>query len=293
LQRIELVVSLENRFSVKLPESFASDIQTVGEIVERIKGLGVRGQGPALETEKKETSTSAILAQEPSDEEKKKVGLKQGVIGWVLVSFLTMILRIFFKVFFRLEAKGAENIPQVPFIIAANHCSNLDGFAVAASLPLNIYRTLYFQGFQKYFTNLLTAFFAKIAHVIPIDPETYLNKALQLSAYVLRNNKALFIFPEGGRSFDGNLMEFKKGIGILALELNVPVIPAYIEGSFEALPKGAFLPKPAKIKITFGKPFHPSELDAAKKPEKADKYQFFADELRRRVKRVQKEASVV
>ncbi|MDI6744975.1 MAG: AMP-binding protein [Thermodesulfovibrionales bacterium] len=280
LQRIELVVSLENKFSIKLPETFASDIQTVGEIVEKMKGLGVRGQGRG----EFKGGVASIFSQEPEEAEKKKIGIKQGLIGWFFVSGLMLLFKLFFRIFFRLEAKGIENIPHVPFIIAPNHCSNLDGFAIGAAIPLTTYKTLYFQGFQKYFTGRLTAFFARLAHVIPIDPETYLGKALQLSAYVLKNNKALCIFPEGGRSYDGKLMEFKKGIGILALELNVPVVPAYIEGSFEALPKGAFLPKPAKIKITFGKPFYPSELDLTQKPESVDKHQFFADELMGRVK---------
>jgi long-chain acyl-CoA synthetase len=284
LQRIELVVSLENRFSIKLPEAFASDIQTVGEIVEKMKGLGVRGEGSGVESEKAERGLSHIFSQEPEEAEKKKVGLKQGAIEWFFVSLLMGIIKMFFRIFFRLEVKGVENIPNVPFIIAANHCSNLDGFAVGAALPLNIYRTLYFQGFQKYFTSRLTAFFARLAHVIPIDPETYLGKALQLSAYVLKNNKALFIFPEGGRSYDGTLLKFKKGIGILALELNVPVVPAMIRGSFEALPKGAFLPRFKKITIRFDKPFYPSLLDMTGEQHGRDKYQLFADELREKVK---------
>ena len=290
LQRIELVVSLENKFSIKLPETFASDIQTVGEIVEKIKGLGVRDQGlvtplspPLLRGEFK-GGVSSIFSQEPEDTEKKKVGLKQGAIEWFFVSLLMGIIKTFFRIFFRLEVKGVENIPNVPFIIASNHCSNLDGFAVAAALPLNIYRTLYFQGFQKYFTSRLTAFFARLAHVIPIDPETYLGKALQLSAYVLKNNNALFIFPEGGRSYDGTLMEFKKGIGILALELNVPVVPAMIKGSYESLPKGAYLPRFKKITIRFDKPFYPSLLDITGEQTGRDKYQLFADKLRERVK---------
>jgi len=290
LQRIELVVSLENKFFIKLPETFASDIQTVGEIVEKMKGLGVRGQGldtplspPLLRGEFK-GGVSLIFSQEPEEAEKKKVGLKQGGAEWLFVSFLAGILKLIFRIFFRLEVKGIENIPNAPFIIASNHCSNLDGFAAAAALPLNIYRTLYFQGFQKYFTSRLTAFFARLAHVIPIDPETYLGKALQLSAYVLKNNKALFIFPEGGRSYDGTLMEFKKGIGILALELNVPVVPSHIEGSFEALPKGAFLPRFKKITIRFDKPFYPSLLDITGEQHGRDKYQLFADKLREKVK---------
>ena len=286
LQRIELVVSLENKFSIKLPEAFASDIQTVGEIVEKIKQSTVHSPQPAVSYQQAEKGLSHIFSQEPEEAEKKKVGLKQGAVEWFFVSLLMGIIKMFFRIFFRLEVKGVENIPHVPFIIAANHCSNLDGFAVAAALPLNIYRTLYFQGFQKYFTSRLTAFFARLAHVIPIDPETFLGKALQLSAYVLKNNKALFIFPEGGRSYDGTLMEFKKGIGILALELNVPVVPASIKGSYESLPKGAYLPKLKKITIRFDKPFYPSLIDITGEQAGRDKYQLFADELKKRVEKL-------
>ena len=75
---------------------------------------------------------------------------------------------------------------------------------------MKMLRSIYFHGFQQYFASRPTAFPVRLAHVIPIDPDAYLGKALQLSGYVLRNNKNLCIFPEGGRSYDGNLMEFKK-----------------------------------------------------------------------------------
>jgi 1-acyl-sn-glycerol-3-phosphate acyltransferase len=79
-------------------------------------------------------------------------------------------------------------------------------------------------------------------------------------------------------------MEFKKGIGILAMKHNVPVVPALIEGTFEAFPRGAVWPKRRKVKITFGQPFHPSDLDLSLKPEDMDEHQFFADEVRERVR---------
>ncbi len=280
LQRIELVVALEKAFSMKLPETFASDLQTVEELVTKIKEYGAKG--PA-EIEKR-PEWKDILAAEPSDKEKKKVGFHQGFIEWLFVIILLKILSVIFELFFRLEVKGIENLPSRPFIIAPNHSSNMDGFVVGAGVPSKIFKDLYFQGFQKYFSGRLTSLFARIAHVIPIDPETYLSKALQLSSYILRNNRALCIFPEGGRSFDGNLMEFKKGIGILAVELNAPVVPTLIEGTFEALPRGARFPKLTKIKLTFGKSFRPTELDLSQKPEGMEEYQFFANELRKRVK---------
>jgi long-chain acyl-CoA synthetase len=180
---------------------------------------------------------------------------------------------------------GRENISSdYPFVIAPNHVSFLDGFVLASSVPFKIFKNLYFLGFQKYFTGRFRSWFAKINRVIPVDPETYLYSALQMSAYVLRKNKALCIFPEGGRSFDGNLMEFKKGIGILAIEQGIPVVPTFIKGTFESIPRGSKFIKPAKIEVVFGKPMGFVEIDIKQKPDSVDGYQFFADELREKVK---------
>ena len=118
--------------------------------------------------------------------------------------------------------------------------------------------------------------------MIPIDSETYLNKALQMSAYVLKSGRALCIFPEGGRSFDGKPMPFKKGIGVLMKELEITVVPASIKGAFEALPRDSGIIKPKKITVTFGKPVTLSEISI--KPDSiSDKYQFVADFLREKV----------
>lgn len=73
---------------------------------------------------------------------------------------------------------------------------------------------------------------------------------------------------------------------MLAIKHNVPVIPVLIEGTFEALPIGAFWPKASKMILSFGKPFYPAELDFSKKPEGIDEYQFFTDELMESVKKL-------
>jgi long-chain acyl-CoA synthetase len=279
LQRIELVVALEKAFSLKLPETFASEVQTVGELAERIKKLrdqGISGIEKPLWQD--------IFTAEIPEEERRKIGLYQGRMEWAFSAACLGLLKLLLRVFFRLEARGIGNLPPAPFIIAPNHCSNMDGFVVGTSVPLAVFRNLYFQGYQKYFQGWLPSLFARLAHVIPIDPETFLSRALQLSSYVLKKDRALCIFPEGGRSIDGNLMEFKKGIGILAMEHNIPVVPALIEGTFEALPRGALWPKFSKVKLTIGKPLYPKEIDFSGKPEDVDEYQFFADEVRGRAK---------
>jgi long-chain acyl-CoA synthetase len=281
LARIELVVSLEKAFSMKLPETFASEIQTVEGLVARIKEYGT---GKVREIEKA-PSWEGILKAEPDFDDRKKVGLHYGFIDQLLVIFGLRLLKILMRIFFRLKVNGLENLPEKgPYIITPNHASYLDGFNVVAVLPSKLFRDLYSLGFQKYFTGTFKESFARLAHIIPVDPETYLNKALQMSSYMLRSGKSLLIFPEGGRSYDGEIMEFKKGVGILSMELNVPVIPAYIKGSFEALPRSATWPKFTEMKIILGKPFYPSNLDMSKKPEDMDDYQYFVNELRDRVR---------
>jgi long-chain acyl-CoA synthetase len=195
------------------------------------------------------------------------------------------LMKCLFKVLFRLEARGAENLPRDKnFIITSNHTSYLDGFAVILSLPFAGFKNIYSLGLSDFFTGFFRSRFAKIAHVIPIDSSSYLTKALQMSAYAIKNGCSLSVFPEGGRSFDGDLLEFKKGIGILAVELGVPVVPVYIEGAFKALPRGAVFPRPGKITATFGEPLLARDIDFSKKPPDVDDYQYFADILREKVR---------
>jgi long-chain acyl-CoA synthetase len=283
LARIELVVSLEKAFSMKLPETFASEVQTVEELVARIKEYGTSGVSEIG----KKPQWKDILNAEPDFDDKKKVGLHHGFWDWLIILIGLRLIKIIMKIFFRLKVDGLENLPERgPYIVTPNHTSYLDGFNIVAALPSKSFKDLYSLGFQKYFTGTFKESFARLAHVIPVDPETYLSKALQMSSYILRNGKSLLIFPEGGRSYDGEIMEFKKGVGILSLELNVPVVPTYIKGSFQALPRGAIRPKFIEMKIIFGKPLYPSDLDISRKPEGLDEYQFFVNELKERVKRL-------
>ncbi|MCG2722821.1 MAG: AMP-binding protein [Thermodesulfovibrionales bacterium] len=284
LAKIELIVSLENAFSIKLPETFLADIQTVGELVGKIKEYGtVFTQG-----EEKPPDWKDILLTEPVIGDQKKVGLHLAPLEDGITLCGLTLLQVLGKLFFRLKAKGLENIPEKgPYIIAPNHTSYLDAFAVGAALHFSTFQHLYILGSQQYFSSRPGKIFARLAHVIPIDQETYMSKSLQMSSYVLINGKALMVFPEGGRSFDGNLLEFKKGVGILARELNIPVIPVYIKGAYQALPRTARRPKFTGIVVIFGKPLRTADIDFSKKPAGTDDSQFFANTLREKVRDLQ------
>ena len=114
--------------------------------------------------------------------------------------------------------------------------------------------------YNTVFERPVIRYFVKLLKIIPVNQVVQLVDAMQVSAYVLRNGKALAFFPAGARSIDGTVQEFKKGVGILAKELNLQLVPVYINGSFEAWPRGRRFPRPHKITVTFGKALKAKDL---------------------------------
>lgn len=280
LAKIEVIAALETAFSTRLPEDFLLGVQTIGDVIEKMKGRGAKEEkGPSAEAGLKE-----ILSSGPSEGDLHMVTLVAQERKMPLIFFIHTLLRICLKLLFRVEVRGIGNIPREGnFIMAANHTSYLDGPAVILCLPFLYFKRIYSLGLREFFTGFVKSRIAKLAHVIPIDSALYLQRALQVAAYVVNQGRSLLVFPEGGRSLDGELMPFKKGIGVLALELGPPVIPVYIQGAFEALPRGSVVPRFKKITITFCPPLYAKDIDLSKRGEDLDDYQYFANILRLKI----------
>ena len=260
LARVELVASLEKSFGLELPDAFGSEIFTVKDAVTRLGALLSSYQPQAAEQARQ--SWAEILRQEPEEGMRGRLKLEAGLPGKIGQYLLKGMLDLFFIAYHRLSVQGLDNLPdRGPFIIAPNHLSLADGPAVMAALPRRIAAQTFSLGTSEFFGGPLTAKLAKLMQVIPVDIESRLQGALLLAAYVLRKGKILCIFPEGGRSRDGNIKEFKKGVGIIAGELKIPLVPAAIKGTYEALPTGRNFPRPALVTVKFGKAFHPGDLD--------------------------------
>ena len=119
--------------------------------------------------------------------------------------------------------------------------------------------------------------------VIPVDMDTFLLRALQVSAVVLQQGKVLCVFPEGERSVDGRVRPFLRGVGILAKELKAPVMPAYIAGSFEAWPRGQSIPRIHRLRVRFGPVATPEALLASEGPRGGDDAETIVMRLREQV----------
>ncbi len=260
LARVELVVNLEHSFGISLPDSFGSEVLTIRDVVLKIQEL--LGTGPARTGERVKLSWSEILGQEPSEETRRSLMLDAGALRTIGKYAIKIFFTVLYMLYGRMSAKGIENLPaKGPYMIAPNHVSYADAPLVWAALPWSIGSRTFFLGHAKYFGGPVMSRISKMIQVIPVDMETKLTGALQLSAHVLRRGKILCVFPEGARSSDGKIKEFKKGVGIIAKELEVPIIPAAIHGTFEMLPSDKSFPRPAAVRVSFGKPIYPGTMD--------------------------------
>lgn len=178
---------------------------------------------------------------------------------FVIFAYKTVLLP-FFKLYFRLEVRGVENIPKSSCIIAPTHQSMLDGFLIESTLPYGIVKNTFFLAFEAVFGTKLLRPISNHGQTLLIDADNHLKRSMQRSALPLKEKKNLVVFPEGARTRDRKLLEFRPFFAMLSQTYKVPVVPAIIDGSYEALQAGKLFPRPRKIKITYLKPIYPENL---------------------------------
>ena len=170
------------------------------------------------------------------------------------------ILYVFFKIFNRLEVLGAENVPKDGgVIVAANHVSYLDPPVLGVALkrrPTYIAKEGLFR----------IPFIGRIVNAccFPVKRDKPQPSIIKEAVARLKGGGVLVLFPEGSRSADGNFLDAKRGVGMIAALSAVPVVPALIEGTDRALPVGTKFIRPAKIKVVFGEPLRVGEHETDK-----------------------------
>ena len=285
LARVELIAGIEKLFRIRLPDDVLHDVGTVEDLVKKIDQL-LRRYVSTHETEEAEKdfavdSWREILNVDAKDKQFEKINLNpprsRRATGYVVKAFIFLVL----KIFCRFKVTGSKNLPRKgPYIICPNHTSFLDAFAVIAGLPFDVAFQTYFIGLKDIFDLQAFRWSVKFAQVIPIDPTMELVRAMQAASVVLKNNKILCIFPEGQRSIDGETKRFKNGIGILAAELGIQIVPVCIEGAHKAWPRTSRFPKPHPVTIAFGKPVDYGKLVEQKGKSKDDLYKRITEKIR-------------
>lgn len=223
----------------------------------------------------------------------------RGVLVLMLIplsTLLTSLLAILFLVILRGSAQKAQVLPRTwakiilaasgvkvkvegmnnidkgrPYIFAANHQSQFDIFAMQGCFAFD-FRWL---AKKELFQIPLFGRAMQLAGYISIDRSHGREalKSLNEAAERIAAGTSVILFPEGTRSLDGKLHDFKSGGMVLAIKSGVPLVPVGISGTYEILPKGRLLAKPGHVIIRVGKPIETRQFPASQKHELAAKIQ--------------------
>jgi 1-acyl-sn-glycerol-3-phosphate acyltransferase len=165
----------------------------------------------------------------------------------------------------RVRVKGSERIPQGTCIFAANHTSSADAPAVVGAIPRRIAILLK----RSLFEWPIVGQAFHLAHFIPVDRfnrESAVG-SLEKAIEAIREGQSFLIYPEGTRSPDGRLQEFKKGTAVMAIKSGVPVVPVACSGAHRIMEKRKLKITPGEILVEFLGPIDATEYSLEQRDE--------------------------
>jgi long-chain acyl-CoA synthetase len=255
MERVELLVALEQELEVAVDDAVVSQVYTVRELVDAVRaGRGGESKRAAF------AGWEAIFATESDDPDVHAVARPHRFWTgfWYLMA---RAAHMFLRDSSGLEIRGLEKLPKSgPFILSPNHQSFLDGPLLPAMMPWPIFRDSFYVGTSEIFGTGFFRALARTIKLIPVDPDTNLVPAMRAGAYGLRHGKILTLYPEGERSIDGTPKNFKKGAAILAVHVQVPIVPVALEGFYQSWPRGKKFQGFKKLKVAIGDPIYPPKL---------------------------------
>jgi 1-acyl-sn-glycerol-3-phosphate acyltransferase len=184
---------------------------------------------------------------------------RRSMVAKLAVSTLKLWIRAVLRILFRFKVRGTENIQQKgPYLVCPNHLSDIDPLLVYSFLPEN---TLYI-AYEKNFRTRPLSWIIRFARVLLTTRGGKVPRCLLSALEGIQNGLSVCLFPEGGRTRTGALMEPREGAGILATQTHVAIVPVLIEGSQNLLSRLHPGFRLCAIRATIGKPFHPCGKDS-------------------------------
>jgi 1-acyl-sn-glycerol-3-phosphate acyltransferase len=179
------------------------------------------------------------------------------ILVYAVRAVFSLIIRACLRVYNRFEIVGHEQLrTNRSLVIIANHSSHLDTLCLLAALPLQKLNQAFPTAAADYFyQNFSRTWIAGVVNALPFARGLHARRSLSIcSELISKPGNILIIFPEGTRSTTGEIQDFKPGISSLVAGRDVSVVPCYLQGAFQAWPKGRRLPRPRKIRLIVGAP---------------------------------------
>lgn len=171
-------------------------------------------------------------------------------------------LSAFFRFYCPLTVTGRENLPEGPFLLCANHVSHLDGAALLIACGAPVDKISLVAAGDYFFDHSWRRHLAVgLLPLVPIDrrhPARGLDDLRRAAQRLLAQcGRTMILFPTGSRNGGQDRPSFRRGVAIVAAEMNLPMVPALISGTWAALPPGSRLPRKTPVSVSFGQPIHP------------------------------------
>ena len=260
LDRVELLSALEDRYQIDLSETRFANVNTVGELEQMLHGK---------------------LPQRTPYHYPRWV--QRWPVTWIRVVVHYVLLRpaVFLLGWPRIE--GRENLRGVrgPVLVICNHIGDIDPGFVLTALPFYLRHKLAIatggealeilrtppatRGFiGKVYDRLKWTLGVSLLNLFPLPREAGFRGSFAYAGESVDRGYSILVFPEGRHTTDGKLLPFRAGIGLLANNLRIPIVPMRIDGLFEVKQAGKKFARPGKIKIKVGSPVKLAEHDPEK-----------------------------
>ena len=268
---VELATAIENAGGSLMAPDRLNEVQDVREL------LGVVNREGAARRD------APRLRLEAEKDEEIHVPEPVRVIGNKLVSFAQHTL---YDRILRTKYEGRSNIPyHTNFIVAANHQSHLDMGLVKMALG-EVGDDLVALAAADYFfdTKVKRAYMENFTNLVPMERSGSLRQSLRHARSYLDRGYNALIFPEGTRSVTGEMADFKPVIGYLSLAARVGILPMYLEGTYDAYPKGSTILKSRNVAGRIGRLLSIAELEEMTNGlPRAEAYRLIAERVRHEV----------
>jgi long-chain acyl-CoA synthetase len=288
LDRVELATRIEMTYGVPLPMEAAAPERRLADLA-AVLSTEQRAVAPTKVPAAAELDTRPAARKVPEARWR----------GWAPVrgfrfALTQGLLRPLWRSLVDLDVGGLEHVAALepPFLIAANHQSDLDPGAVLFALParrsFRVATTAMWEHFERSRAGRLQYALAVAGlDLVPLLQTGDWRPTLRIAGEVADRGGCPLVYPEGERSTDGSLLPFQRGLGILARDLHLPVVPCAASGLLSVLPKGARWPRGvwagrAAVAVRFGEPL------PAPRPD--DDPRAIVDEARARIAALLREA---
>jgi long-chain acyl-CoA synthetase len=253
LERVELMVALEDRFQTRIDEGRFSETASIADLKQLV-----------------ELPPAAEALEEPVPFPTwNRTGMVRLIRRLSQATWIVPLTRVFAHT----RVEGLENLSGLkgPIVFAANHQSHMDVPVILSALPgrwrsrvapamLKEFFTAHFHrqqhSWREWFTNSLNYYLACFYfNTFPIPQrEAGARHTLQYIGEVAGSGMSILLFPEGMRSPTGQMKPFRGGIGMIASRLDLPVVPVKIEDVDQLMPVGSTFVRPGRVRVAFGAP---------------------------------------